>query len=207
MEQHFAIITIVGAVLIGAISPGPSFVLIARTAIAVSRPAGIMAAVGMGFGGLIFASAALLGLHAILANVPWIYLGLKVAGAAYLIYLAVRLWMHARDPILFGDAPDRARSLRSSFVIGLLTQLSNPKTAIFYASIFTTLLPDRQSLWLAAVVLPLIFAAEAGWYALVAVAFSSEASRRSYLLSKVWIDRMAGGVMALLSIKLISETR
>jgi threonine/homoserine/homoserine lactone efflux protein len=205
MEPLIAIITIVGAVLIGAISPGPSFVLVARTAIAVSRPAGVMAAVGMGIGGLIFASVALLGLHALLANVPWIYLGLKLAGAAYLIYLAVRLWVHAADPIPNGDIPDRARSLRSSFVIGLLTQLSNPKTAIFYASIFTALLPANQSRSLAAVVLPLIFAAEAGWYALVAVAFSSEAPRRRYLQSKAWIDRTAGGVMALLSMKLISE--
>lgn len=206
MEPLIAIVTIVGAVLIGAISPGPSFVLVARTAIAVSRPAGVMAAVG-GFGSLIFASAAILGLQAILANVPWIYLGLKLVGAAYLIYLAVRLWKHAADPMPIGDVPDRARSLRSSLVIGLLTQLSNPKTAIFYASIFTALLPANQSRSLAAVVLPLIFAAEAGWYALVAVAFSSEAPRRSYLLSKVWIDRTAGGVMALLSVKLISETR
>src|SRR5580704_4293542 len=207
MESLITIVTIVAAVLIGAISPGPSFVVVARTAIAISRPAGVMAAVGMGFGGLVFASAALLGLHAILANVPGVYLGLKLAGAAYLICLAVRFWLRAADPMPIADVPDRARSLRSSFVIGFLTQLSNPKTAIFYASIFTALLPANPSGSLAPIVLPMIFAAETGWYALVAVAFSAETPRRSYLRLKIWIDRAAGGVMALLGVKLIYETR
>jgi threonine/homoserine/homoserine lactone efflux protein len=207
MDLLIAVIPMVGAVLIGAISPGPSFVVVAQTAISVSRSAGVMAAVGMGFGALVFAGGALLGLQAVLANVPWIYLGLKLAGAAYLIYLAARLWKHAADPMPVEDVPDRVRGLPSSFAAGLLAQLSNPKTAIFYASIFTALLPASQSRSLVAVVLPLIFVAETGWYALLAVAFSSAAPRHHYVRSKIWIDRTAGGVMALLGVKLMSEAR
>ena len=69
MEMLIPLGAIFGAILIGAISPGPSFVLVARTAIAVSRSAGMATAVGMGLGGLMFAGAALLGLHVVLANV------------------------------------------------------------------------------------------------------------------------------------------
>jgi threonine/homoserine/homoserine lactone efflux protein len=70
MELLIALGAIFGAILIGAVSPGPSFVLVARTAIAVSRSAGMATALGMGLGGLVFASAALLGLHIVLAAVP-----------------------------------------------------------------------------------------------------------------------------------------
>ena len=208
MELPIAVAAILAAVLVGAISPGPSFVLVARTAVAVSRSDGIAAALGMGLGGSIFAAAALLGLQVVLAAVPSLYLSLKIAGAAYLIYLAIRLWRGAAAPIAAADvAPGRIGSRRRSFALGLATQLSNPKTAMVYASIFTALLPADQPAWLAAVVLPSIFAIEAGWYAIVAVAFSSERPRRGYLRSKRWIDRAAGAVMGLLALKLISEAK
>jgi threonine/homoserine/homoserine lactone efflux protein len=208
MELPIAVVAILGAVLVGVISPGPSFVLVARTAVAVSRSDGIAAALGMGLGGLIFAAAALLGLQAVLTAVPSLHLGLKIAGAAYLIYLAVRLWRGAGAPIAAADvAPDRIGNWRRSLVLGLATQLSNPKTAMVYASIFTALMPADQPEWLGWLVLPSIFAIEAGWYAIVAMAFSSERPRRGYLRSKRWIDRAAGAVMGLLAAKLIWETR
>ena len=176
MELPIAIVAILGAVLIGAISPGPSFVLVARTAVAVSRSDAVATALGMGLGGLIFAAAALLGLQVVLAAVPSLYLGLKIAGAAYLIYLAVRLWRGAGAPIAAPDvAPGRLSSGWRSFALGLATQLSNPKTAVVYASIFTALLPADHPGWWAALVLPSIFAIEAVWYAIVAVAFRPSA--------------------------------
>jgi threonine/homoserine/homoserine lactone efflux protein len=94
-----------------------------------------------------------------------------------------------------------------SFGVGLATQLSNPKTAIWYASIFTVLLSADQPRGLAVVLLPIIFVIEVGWYALVAVAFSSAGPRRGYLRLKPWIDRAAGGVMGLLGLKLLWEAK
>jgi threonine/homoserine/homoserine lactone efflux protein len=160
----------------------------------------------MGIGGLIFAAASLLGLHIVLAAVPALYAGLKLAGAAYLLYLAFRLWAGAHTPmgIELGRSGRTGRSLKS-FRLGLLTQLSNPKAAIVYASIFTALLPVQQNQWSAAWLLFSIFAIEAGWYVIVAIAFSSERPRRCYLRSKLWIDRGASMVMALLAMRLILD--
>jgi threonine/homoserine/homoserine lactone efflux protein len=208
MELLVTAFAILAAIGLGAISPGPSFVLVARTAIAISRRDGLATALGMGIGGLVFASAALLGLHVVLTNVPWAYLAIKIAGAAYLLYLAVCLWKGARDPIAASDVrADDAHGLLRSFVFGLATQLSNPKTAIWYASIFTAFLSPEQPRGLAIVILPMIFMIEAGWYALVAVAFSSAGPRRGYLRLKPWIDRTAGSVMGLLGLKLIWDSR
>ena len=60
-------------------------------------------ALGMGLGGLMFAGAALLGLHVVLTAVPWAYLGLKVGGGAYLIFLAIQLWRGAHESIAMDE--------------------------------------------------------------------------------------------------------
>jgi threonine/homoserine/homoserine lactone efflux protein len=54
--------------------------------------------------------------------------------------------------------------------------------------------------------LPLIFALEAGWYAVVAALFSAGRPRALYIAAKLWIDRIAGSVMAALGLRLIAET-
>src|SRR6266850_692224 len=208
MESLIVIVPLLGAVLIGAVSPGPSFVLIARTAIAVSRLDGLAAALGMGLGAALFAAAALLGLQALLTNVPSVYLGLKGFGALYLLYLAVRLWKGAPEPIVLSPASSGFPTTPArSFFLGLATQVSNPKTAIVYASIFAALLPAGQSASSALAIVFMIFAMETGWYALVAVAFSAARPRQAYLRSKMWIDRAAGAVLALLGLKLIWQIR
>src|SRR3954465_15672975 len=104
MEAIIVLVPLMGAILIGAISPGPSFILIARTAIAVSRLDGLAAALGMGLGASLFAGAALLGVHAVLAGVPSVYLAVKLLGGAYLLYLACQLWRGAGEAIAVPEA-------------------------------------------------------------------------------------------------------
>ncbi|MET1025751.1 MAG: LysE family transporter [Dongiaceae bacterium] len=207
MTYLLPIFSIAGAIMIGAISPGPSFVLVLRTSVAVSRRAGLATALGMGIGGVIFGGLALLGLQAVIAKVGWLYLGLKIAGGAYLIYLAVRIWRGATAPLSVSVAAETTgASFGRSFLIGLVTQLSNPKAAVVYGSIFAALLPQQAPAWTFAVLLPLLFLVEAGWYSIVAVAFSSAKPRAVYMRAKTWIDRLAGSVIAALGIKLIVES-
>ncbi|CAO3378554.1 LysE family translocator [Azospirillum argentinense] len=200
-----ALLSVLGALAIGAISPGPSFVLVARTSIAVSRRAGLAAAVGMGIGGVAFATLALLGLHAVLTQVGWLYLALKIAGGLYLVHLAVRIWRGAAEPIRVPDGSAEADGILRSFGIGLATQVSNPKTAIVYASIFAALLPASPPGWVLLALPPAVFLVEAGWYAIVAVAFSAGRPRAAYLRSKTWIDRMAASVIGALGVRLVVD--
>jgi threonine/homoserine/homoserine lactone efflux protein len=207
MDSVLAIAAILGALLIGVVSPGPSFVLVARTAIAVSRRDGLAAAVGMGLGGVIFGTLALVGLAAILAQVEWLYLGLKLLGGLYLVYLGICIWRGANAPIVVPKTvAGAAAGPGRSFVLGLATQVSNPKAAIVYGSVFAALLPPTLPGWIYFVLPPLIFAIETIWYAIVALAFSSDRPRAAYLRSKRWIDRLAGAVMGLLGARLIAET-
>ena len=208
MDDYPALSGITAAIVVGAISPGPSFVLVARTAAAISRGHALFAALGMGLGGAIFAIAALLGLHAVLKAVPILYTVLKLAGGLYLVYLGLRIWRSADqalevDIVSRGDAHGYVRS----FVISLTTQLSNPKTAIVYASVFAAFLPASPTLMFSLAVVAVVFAIETTWYALVAMVLSGGASRRVYLSGKRWIDRTTGAVMILLGFKLFTSTQ
>jgi threonine/homoserine/homoserine lactone efflux protein len=209
MEPVVSLVALLGALALGAMSPGPSFVLVARTAIARSRADGLAAALGMGIGGVIFSVLVVLGLQAALRHVPALYLVLKVAGGIYLFYLGIRIWRGAKEPLAITDPGERMKSsLGSSFLVALGTQLSNPKTAVFYGSIFAALLPQGLPLWVAALLLPaLVFVVEAGWYAIVALALSSASPRAAYLRAKTAVDRTAGSVLGVLGLKLVASAR
>ncbi len=206
MQEFVALAGIIGALAVGVVSPGPSCVMVARLAVATSRPNGLCAAVGMGVGGVVFAGAALCGLQAILLAVPSVYLVLKLLGGLYLCYLGSRIFRAAKVPLTV-EVPGQSAGTRlsRSFWLGLTTQVSNPKAAIIYASVFAAFLPGTFSPLFAAVLLCVVFVIEAGWYAVVAAVLSSSRPRRAYLGYKAWVDRAAGVVMVGLSLKLIAS--
>ena len=137
--------------------------MIARTAVSASRVDGIAAAFGMGVGGVVFAGAALLGLHGLLLAVPSLYLLLKVAGGLYLAYLGLRIWASAKQSLVITElAPRQLVDTTRSFTLGFTTQISNPKTAVVYASVFAAFLPASQTLAFNLAVVVLTFAIETG---------------------------------------------
>lgn len=143
----------------------------------------------------------------ILLQVEWLHLALRVLGGLYLVYLGIRIWRGASEPLDVSKADvARPSSTYRSFALGLVTQLSNPKTAIVYASIFAALLPASTPSWMFLSLPPLVFALESSWYSVVALAFSAQRPRAVYLRSKAWVDRAAGAVMGVLGARLVSET-
>src|ERR1700744_360532 len=204
MTASTAVISILAALLIGAMSPGPSFVLVARTSIGLSRADGLATAVAMGLGGVFFSGIALAGLYTLLSAVGWLYVTLKVAGGLYPVYLASKIWRGAAGRLRVAEGEvAQERDVRKSFWTGLTTQLSNPKTAIAYGSIFAALLPQHPPLWCYFALPPLVFSIEAGWYTIVALCFSSRRPREIYLRMKKWIDRVAATAIAALGLRLI----
>ena len=206
MEALAPLLGILSALAVGVVSPGPSFVMVARTAVSSSRSAGLFAALGMGAGGVVFAAAALLGLQGLLLAVPALYGGLKVAGGLYLSWLGLRIWAASRTPLAMQETRGNERLPPSSaFALGFTTQISNPKTAIVYASVFAAFLPRSTSAGFDAVLVTLVFSLETLWYAVVALVLSSQRPRAIYLRCKSWVDRVAGGVMVALGLKLIAS--
>jgi len=208
MDPILSLLSILGALVLGAISPGPSFLFVTRTAVAVSRRAGVAAAAGMGLGASTVCLLALIGVRAVLAEAEWLYMGFKLLGGAYLCYLAWRVWLGAKAPSSSVSAqsvqPPTAKVVRS-FWLALGTQLSNPKTLLVISGIFAALLPSRIPAWMY-IAIPLIdLIIETSWYTFVATAMSSAAPRRVYLGAKTGIDRASGCVLGALGLRLIVE--
>jgi len=205
MEFLIPLITLWAAQLLAAISPGQSFVLIFRLALSNSRPVAMSAVMGLGVGTIIWSSAAIAGLAIVLEHAAWAYIAFRIAGGMYLLVLAIMLWRHARDPVELDPAKQNQMGCWSAFMMGLATQLANPKVIVFFGSIFVALLPAHSPLWVYVVAVIIVFCNEIGWYAVVAMLFSVPKSRNAYIGAKTWIDRAMGGFLALIGARLIVD--
>jgi threonine/homoserine/homoserine lactone efflux protein len=190
--------------LLAVASPGPSTVLVIQTAAVAGRRGGLLAALAMMAGALLWATAALFGLQALFARFEWLYLAFRIGGAIYLFYLAIQLWRHARDPLPEIPVGGAIRLTGwQGFLRALLLQLSNPKIMVFFGSIFLSLLPANLPAWMDATVLAVVAVNEFTWFALLALVFSGGAARAFYRRAKLWLDRLMGGVLGLLGLRLV----
>lgn len=192
----------IGAVqLLAVMSPGPSFLVTVRTAVARSRRDGLMVALGLGTGTFVWASATLLGLDALFRLMPWLFVAMKLGGALYLLWLAVALLRHAADPVVLAEGDGRSEG--SPFLRGLSTQLANPKVVVFFGSIFVAMLPADRPAWMTASLLAVVTINEIGWYSAMALLFGGGGARTLYFRTKRWIDRATGGFLGLLGLRLL----
>lgn len=127
------------ALTIAAATPGPSMLaVIGRGLSGGSRPALSMAG-GVAVADLMLGTLALLGLAALLASFSWLFAVVKYAGAAYLVWLGIRMW---RAPIdLYAD--DGATGGRREFLLGMAIAFSNPKAILFHASLMPLIIDLR----------------------------------------------------------------
>lgn len=138
------------------LTPGPNMAYLVSRSVSQGRAAGLVSLLGVAAGFGVYLLAAVAGVAAIFAAVPALYTALKLAGAAYLLFIAVRTFRPRAVDLTAADSLPRD-SRRRLFTMGLVTNLLNPKIAILYV----TLLPQfvepalgqvaRQSLVLGAV--------------------------------------------------------
>jgi threonine/homoserine/homoserine lactone efflux protein len=118
------------AALILAITPGPGIFYVLARSLRGGRREGVLSAAGTFLGGLVHVAAAAFGLSAILAASAIAFETVRYAGAAYLIFLGYRM-IRSRNQ---ETALDAASQPRSTFVQGVMTEVLNPKTALFFLS-------------------------------------------------------------------------
>jgi len=120
------------AAVVLAITPGPGIAyVVARTA-AGGRPEGLASCLGTGIGGMVHVLAAALGLSLIVARSAVAFSVIKYAGAAYLVYLGLRLLLRKEDSLAV--APVAAQGTRRALVEGILVEALNVKTALFFVA-------------------------------------------------------------------------
>ncbi len=159
--------------------PGPAVTYVVTQSVDKGRRAGLLSALGVACGGLVHVTAAAIGLSALLASSAEAFTVVKLAGAAYLIVIGVRR-MLGRDDDEAAEPAETSR--RKVFGQGVLVNVLNPKTALFFLAFLPQFVdPDRGSVGLQAAVLGTVFVAIAVvsdcTYALAASALAGRLNR------------------------------
>jgi threonine efflux protein len=180
------------------ISPGPCFVATVQQATRGRSRDGVFVALGIATGTIVWCAGSLLGLAVLFATFSWLYQLVRLAGAVYLMYLGLKTIRHAHQPLPApgqGAAPTRPAS---AWRVGFLTDISNPKAAAFFGSLFAALLPVHAPLWVLIGAVMLVVVIEFVWYCLMAYLFARQPVVRVYRRAKRWIDYLTGGLYMLL---------
>ena len=186
------------ALLVAIASPGPALLMATHTSASRGRAAGVAAGVGLGLMAAAWTLMALLGLAVVFELFPVVYIGAKIAGGAYLLFLAYKMWRNASAPINARIPPAR-HAFRQGFLVNLL----NPKSVLFAAAVLVAVFPAGISVAESFVIVVNHFLVEVAFYSTLAFCMSTPAVSKRYMQAKGYIDRGAAIVLGALGIRLI----
>jgi threonine/homoserine/homoserine lactone efflux protein len=131
------------AALALAVTPGPGMAYVVARTVAAGRAEGLASCLGTGLGGLVHVLAAALGLSALLAQSALAFGVLKYVGAAYLVYLGLRLLLRKDFPAAVGGS--LAQGPRRALIEGVMVEALNVKTALFFLAFLPQFLRPNEA--------------------------------------------------------------
>jgi threonine/homoserine/homoserine lactone efflux protein len=196
----------VGAGFLLNVTPGPDTLYIVGRSTAQGRRAGVTAALGVGGGTLVHILAASLGLSALLAASTTAFTVVKLLGAAYLVYVGVSMIRSSRSQPPASDvAVQHEASMRTIFLQGFLTNVLNPKVALFFLAFLPQfVLVDAPSKSWALLFLGVVFDVNGTLWNLTVAWSTAKFGRRltTRAAFRTWFNRGVGGVFVGVGIKL-----
>lgn len=195
LEQILAFNLVLAAAIA---SPGPALLMAVQTSLSAGRRAGVAVGIGLGAMAAAWTGMALLGLGAVFRLFPAVHTAAKIAGAAYLIWLAWRMWRDSSAP-----AEARAAPAKRAFRQGFLVNLLNPKSVLFAAAVLVTVFPAGLGVGDSAFIVANHFLVEVAFYSALAFCMSTEAVARRYMRAKRYIDRAAALILGGLGLRLL----
>ena len=189
-------------------SPGPNLLIVVQSSLSHGCAAGVAAGLGVAAGDAIYAALGLFGMAALISTGGLVFSAIKIAGGLYLAWYGLRLVRGRKRS--GGNIPASAGTVAASrvsygalFRRGLLTDLANPQTVLFFASIFSvTITPDtdwgiRLGIWLGLVLTSIV------WRVLVSYAFSRPLVRQGYFRLQPVFERLVGVALTGFGLKLL----
>jgi RhtB (resistance to homoserine/threonine) family protein len=177
------------------ITPGTDTMYILARSISQGRRAGVISALGISSGILVHTGCAAFGLSAILATSAWAFTAIKVAGAAYLIYLGVQAWVKKSLPL---STPEiNAMSSWQLYRQGVITNVLNPKVALFFLAFLPQFVDPSAGLGaLPFLFLGILLVMGSTAWCMVLAGFAAVATKalRNHKQASVWLERITGCV-------------
>lgn len=197
-----------GIILLACASPGPDFVAVTSHALG-DRRSGVFVGLGITCAVAVWACLAVFGFGLLVQQFFWLYDAIRLAGAAYLVYLGLRMlaaaWRGQAEGAqeAIGQTPPigAGQAWRRGFLVGI----TNPKTATFFATLFVTLLPVGAPPWVYVAVVAVVACITGAWMCLLASFFSVGAVRRVYARVRRPVDALMGAALLGLGAKLAAN--
>ncbi len=190
--------------LLAAASPGPDFILVSQQTLANGKKAGLMCSIGIALGLSIHIIYSALGLAAIIANSESALWTIKILGGCYLLYLGFN-GLKAKPDNSVSNKQTRAikYSNKKSIGIGFLCNALNPKAPIYFVSLFTVVLSPDMPIYQIAIYGVWMMIIQLAWFSTVVMLLSRPSINQKFKKFGHWVDRVLGGAMIALGIKLI----
>lgn len=188
------LLAVVAITFFAVISPGPDFAMVSRNSLLLSRRSGVLTALGIGAGVCVHVTYTLLGVGLLIQQSLWQFNLIKLAGAAYLIFLGIKM-LRAKPATAEVLAEQPAFSSLGALRTGFLTNVLNPKTTIFIVSLFMQVVQPQTPLAVQLGYGAFIVLAHAVWFSAVAIFFSTDSVRGRLLAVRHWIDRVFGALL------------
>ncbi len=210
-EATMLLVTLAGIHFMALVTPGPDFFLVTQIAVSHSRKDALMTVLGVTMGVAIWAIVALLGLHVLVEKFSWIQTILFAGGAMYLTYLGILLiksgYKQIKTPkqamaemldnpleegVVDIDLPSKNSTRWHLFLKGLFTNLSNPKSLIYFGSVFVIFVGDHISNVMRVEIFSLVVIETFLWFCVVILLFSMPKLKAMYQRAGGYIDGIAG---------------
>ncbi|PHS85790.1 amino acid transporter [Aeromonas dhakensis] len=188
------LLAVVAITFFAVISPGPDFAMVSRNSLLLSRRSGVLTALGIGAGVCVHVTYTLLGVGLLIQQSLWLFNLVKLAGAAYLIFLGIKM-LRAKPATAEVLAEQPALSSLGALRTGFLTNVLNPNTTIFIVSLFMQVVQPQTPLAVQLGYGAFIVLAHAVWFSAVAIFFSTDSVRGRLLAVRHWIDRVFGALL------------
>lgn len=187
--------------VLAVISPGADFAMVVRNSCLYGRRTGLLGAMGVAAGVLVHVTYTMLGVGLLIASSTTLFTVIKLAGAAYLVYIGVRTFLDRGDLTVDLGAKSGLSGL-GALRTGFLTNVLNPKTTLFVVSTFTQVVGPDTALWQQAGYGLFMSLAHLGWFGLVALFFSHATLRTALLRRQKALNRGIGSVLVGLGVTL-----
>jgi threonine/homoserine/homoserine lactone efflux protein len=191
---------------LGVMSPGPDFAMVTRQALALGRAAGVWTAAGIGSGILFHVAYGLFGLRWLTQRWPWSLDAIALAGAVFLLWMGSQALRAQPLPPANdnGSRAERGNALHN-YLVGLATNVLNPKATLFFVALFTTVVAGPVSMPMMLVLALWLPLSTFAWFASVALLLSHPGLRRGLRAHAHQLDRAMGVVLVLLAVAVIAR--
>lgn len=207
MDPFSNLFTVAVVSLFAAISPGPDFFIVLRNSLSYSRKAGLYTAIGVSLALIVHLTYTLVGLGVLIAESPFLYKLIKYTGVAYLFYIGLSGLISSfknssETEIKYERSVDRLPSSKA-LMQGFLTNLLNPKAAIFFISLFSQFIDGSTPGFVRIEYAFANWSITLSWFLFLSYLITSKGFIEKIHHFRVYIDRIMGGALMLLGIKLL----